>query len=170
MNRLTIGALLAGSAVAVGFQNYVFFSQPISAPIPVENQEVEPEWVDPPAVDRLPAIDEDSLTRWIASLGPASRNPFLTREESESAEHPRPDSSLRVAGVLWGADRRVAWIDGAPHSEGDWVGDVQIVRIAPDGVALRRGDGIDLVPLSPAESFLDTASSPSASHEDTTDD
>lgn len=133
--------ILAASAVAVGFQNYVFFSSQGGAPrVLLPEFEEEFEGAEEDFEETLARVDSGRLARWIETLPAPGRSPFLTQVESDALGGPVATALPRLAGTLWSRDRRVAWIGGHPHSEGDWVGDHWVERIEPFGVVLRQGE------------------------------
>lgn len=140
-------ALLIAAAVLVGFQNYVFFFANSNAG-GVEDED-EPGFEraeDERAEEPLAAVSSAEIAAWISLQDDPPRSPFLTRAEALAMGDEARSLEHRLRGVLWGATRRVAWIDGRPHSENDWVGEHQIERIEPGAVWLRRGD--ELVELA----------------------
>lgn len=136
-------ALLAGSAIAVGFQNYVFFSNLDGGPAlgSVFDEMIEEDDLDDEAVDAMLPISALEVDTWIETLPAPGRNPFLTAAEAEAlGGGPIHHALPQVVGTLWSPDRRVAWIDGLPHSEGDWIGEHRVESIGPGGVVLRQGE------------------------------
>jgi len=138
-----LAVLLVIGAIGVGFQNYVFFSGLPDAPKAAE----EPEEEEERAVAAATGVEElapQAVAAWLASQGGHERSPFLT--EAEAFEHEPQDvlaagesgPALQLSGTLWSAGRRVAWINGRPRSEGDWVGQNQLVRIESRRVVLMR--------------------------------
>ncbi len=133
--------ILGASAVAVGFQNYVFFSN-LEGARSVLPGEFDEEFEDEDEADEeaMQPLDGVELATWIETLPTPGRSPFLTREEAMALGGPVSTALPRVAGTLWSPDRREAWIGGHPHSEGDWVGDHWIEAIEPSVVVLRQGE------------------------------
>jgi hypothetical protein len=149
--------LVAGALATIA--NVVIYSHALDPPSPrrvlPEDADERPAEEVTPADPGLAPIElaaiRDDLERW---PGPG-RSPFLTRAEADAAGvvgsparsvweeslHAREtnDESWKVEGTMWGPNRRIAWIEGAPRSEGDWLGDSQIARIEVDAVILRRG-------------------------------
>jgi len=71
-----------------------------------------------------------------------ARSPFLTRAEADSLAVADPGASgpvLTLAGTLFSAERRVAWLDGAPAVEGDLVAGRELLRIEQRSVVLEDG-------------------------------
>lgn len=135
-----LAALLVIAALGVGVQNYVFFSGLPDAPKPVAEPEEEGR---PVAVAAgVEELAPQAVAAWLVGYEGHERSPFLT--EAEALEERAPLSSggsgpsLELSGTLWSAGRRVAWINGRPRSEGDWVGQNQLVRIEPRRVVLMR--------------------------------
>lgn len=155
MRGYKLGILLAVAAAAVAMQNYIFFSNLAVAPNSVPDDEEDEgllDWDDEELV-ALDVLEESLVASWIAERLGQPRNPFLTAEEDRRLAGPRDAIAIglpRVTGTLWSENRRVAWIDGRPRSEGDWVGDHRILRIEPTRVALSRPEGEDPMVLSVA--------------------
>ncbi|MEM7410911.1 MAG: hypothetical protein AAF430_11800 [Myxococcota bacterium] len=149
-------ALLGIAAIAVGVQNYLFFT---SGPDMggVDDDEEEEDFIDfgegegesPAAAKPPPPVGNATAAAWMALQPGPMRSPFLTLGEAALRDAERP-LEMRVGGVLFGPTRRVAWIDGRPHSEHDWVGEHRIERIGPESVWLRVGDELMEVAVSPA--------------------
>ncbi len=148
MTRKKIISLLALGALAVSIQNLIFFRSPAPTWEEVEDGEtVEPSETEAP--EPLAAIDPTALSKFLNGV-PApngERSPFLSRDEAdrlragvaqraESGEVREP----KLDGILWGPSKRVAWIDGRPLGEGDWVGARRVERIASHDVTLASGD------------------------------
>jgi len=93
-----------------------------------------------PGSDRGPldAVSREEVRAYLAGLSPEERNPFGTSGEGGPA--PSGTSGPQLSGTLWSAGRRVAWIDGAPHSEGERVGEHDLLRIDRERVLLGRGE------------------------------
>lgn len=157
--------ILGVSAVAVGFQNYVFFSSLDGARILGGEFEEELEDEDGEFVDALESVDGIALATWIETLPTPGRSPFLTRAEADALGGPVSTTLPRIAGTLWSQNRRVAWIGGQPHSEGDWVGDHWIERIEPAVVVLRQDERrlrlhTDSAPRSESSPLQETGEEP----------
>lgn len=142
MKRRVLIVLLSLVIVAVAIENFVFFSSFGSDPRPVSRQLEEA--LDPMAesteAEPLPPIERARLTAWLDRRLGSGRSPFLTRAEAEQLGPSRELGLPHLNATLWSAARRVAWIDGRPHSEGDFVRDHQVERIEPKAVVLRQGD------------------------------
>ena len=83
MKRSTLGVVLAASAIAVGFQNYVFFSS-LDGGRSVLPEAFDDEFEDEDAFEEpLPTLDRVELATWIESLppgrSPSSRSPSPRR-------------------------------------------------------------------------------------------
>jgi hypothetical protein len=135
-------ALLSLVVVAVAIENFVFFSSFGSDPRPISRQLEEA--LDPEAAstetEPLPPIERARITAWLDRRPGSGRSPFLTRAEAEQLGQSQALGLPHLSATLWSAARRVAWIDGSPRSEGDFVGEHQVERIEPKGVVMRRGD------------------------------
>lgn len=143
MRRSRAIALIGVAAVAVAVENYLFFGGS-SLPTSSVGDEEDEEYGDERAPDdgdlALAPLENERLARWFASHPGRGRNPFLTRAEAGLTGDSSVPTVPRLAGVLWSPIRRVAWIDGTPRVEDDWVGDHRIERIQRDSVWLRRGE------------------------------
>ena len=150
-------ALLGVAAVAVAIQNYLFFTSGPDMPTGAADDEEEEEFIDfgngdgEDVVDVKPPppVGTANAAAWMALQPGPVRSPFLTLGEAAVRADDRP-LEMRVGGVLFGPTRRVAWIDGRPHSESDWVGEHRIERIGRNSVWLRVGDELLEVAVSPA--------------------
>jgi hypothetical protein len=130
---------LAAAAIAVGIQNYVFFSSQSDPPRARSQHRNAERDEAPQRSEALEPIDSAALARWMETLPTPGRSPFLTRDESDALGGPVGTTLPSLDGTLWSRHRRVAWIGGQPHSEGDWVGVHRLERIEPSGVVLRQG-------------------------------
>ncbi len=133
--------VLAASAIAVGFQNYVFFSGLDDGPrsfLGEFDEEFEDE--DGEYQEAMDPIGDVRLATWIETLPTPGRSPVLPQTEADALGGEVMTARPRLSGTLWSPDRRVAWIGGHPHSEGDWVGEHWVERIEPSGVVLRQGE------------------------------
>jgi len=54
---------------------------------------------------------------------------------------------LSVEGIIWSSDRPLAVIDDELFAKGDTVGPYTIMQIRQDGVVVKRGDDVRLIPL-----------------------
>ncbi|MGH0029911.1 MAG: hypothetical protein ACQGVC_08975 [Myxococcota bacterium] len=148
MRRRWIGALLGAAALAVTVQNVVFFrSRMPAAPDAGEPLDAVGDETEPDAPPELDPVGYEQALAYLASLptGEIPRSPFLTLDEAVAlaggAKAGRDGAALpRLAGTLWSRARRVAWLDGVPHSEGDRIADFELERIDAGSVLLRRGE------------------------------
>jgi len=159
-----LALLLGGAAFAVGIQNYIFFSNLSDKPFVIadEDEDEALDWDDRERV-ALDPLDPSVIAKAVFGQSGEPRNPFLTAEEGRLLDGAGNEIAMgmpRVTGTLWSQGRRVAWIDGRPQSEGDWVNEYKILRIEPSRVALTRGEG-----ESPM--ILSVARAPIAIEEDT---
>ena len=142
MKRRVLIVLFSLVVVAVAIENFVFFSSFGSGPKSTSRQLEEA--LDSEAAstetEPLPPIERARLTAWLDRPPGSGRSPFLTRAEAEQLGQSQALGLPRLSATLWSDERRVAWIDGRPHSEGDFVRDHQVERIEPKAVVLRRGD------------------------------
>jgi hypothetical protein len=134
--------LLAILAVAVALENFIFFSRS-GDDLSWDDGEIE-EALESQATSTesevLPAVERPRLVAWLREQPGPGRSPFLTRAEAERLGESPALALPQLSATLWSADRRVAWIDGSPRSEGDLVGDHEVESIEPKAVVLRRGD------------------------------
>jgi hypothetical protein len=155
---LTLGAVAT-------IANVVVYSRALEPPTPpgATSEESDEEPTDE-GVSASPPLDpvdvaavRSDLERW---PGPG-RSPFLSRIEALSVRaderagrNAGPDARngsrepWRVEGTMWSSNRRIAWIDGSPRSEGDWLRGYRIERIDVDTVVLRRGTDEWIVPVA----------------------
>jgi len=139
-----LAAVLGVAFIAVGIQNYVFFSSAPGPPVRIHGEEPDdPSEADGALSSGVGELDAVALEAWFSSHGGPERNPFLTAAEAFDEHDLAPvgddDPVLRLTATLWSPDRRVAWINGRPHSEGDWIAGSQILRIESRTVVLNRG-------------------------------
>ena len=150
MRNRKLVVLLVAAALAVGVQNYVFFSSLADRPDPVRGElDAALEEAEDPADAPLAPVDPHALASWLSSQPGPARSPFLTRDEARRLGESRSPLLPRLTGTLWSPGRRVAWLDGSPWSEGDWVGLHRIARIDRDRVLLERGDAEIALALEP---------------------
>ena len=158
MNRRIGFALFGLAALAVAAQNWLFFfggDDPAwgdqdwelgeDGEVPEEHEAVPL----PPVTRQAWRTHLDGL----ADAGFFARSPFASADEAEpGAPGPvRQGAELRpvVTGTMVG-ERRVAWVDGYPRSEGDRVGRHEIRRIDADAVWFEGRTGRFRVPVSAA--------------------
>ncbi len=145
MNRRVV-VFLAIAAVAVAIQNFVFFSASSPPVVPGEaDGEPAAEANAAAAPVAMGPVCADALSAFLAALPDLerARNSFLTRAEAMALADAAPAEgleSLVLDGTLVNAERRVAWLDGIPTSEGGWVGDHELLRVEPGAVLLKKGD------------------------------
>jgi hypothetical protein len=172
------GLVAAGSLVAV--ENAVFFLGERDTPLPADAHATETGDPGPQeseeASARLSPVSVADLDAYLKELPEGSRNPFLTRLEAEqtgggpAVGSPRAPLPL-LSGTLSSEQRRVAWIDGSPHAEGDAVGDYRLERIERGSIVLRGHGETQRVPLpaptedthvakEPAEPMPDAGAAP----------
>ncbi len=134
--------LLAVFAVAVALENFIFFSSS-GSDLGWDDEEIE-EVLDSESTSTetevLPPIEELRLMTWLREQPGTGRSPFLTRAEAEQLGESPTLELPQLSATLWSADRRVAWIDGSPRSEGDRVGEHVVEIIEPKAVVLRSSD------------------------------
>jgi hypothetical protein len=139
MNQKRVGVALAIAAAAVVLENVLYWQS--GAPPPA----VSPEQAEALAApEPLGDVDAARVRAYLAGLPnpERARSPFLTRAEADSLAVADPGASgpvLTLAGTLFGPERRVAWLDGAPLVEGDFVGGREVLRIEPRSVVLDDG-------------------------------
>jgi hypothetical protein len=154
VRRKKLLILLPLAAVAVGFQNYVFFSGLSSGPGPVDEELEEQITLEDGDEARAPTpVDPLLLAEWLGAQPSMPRSPFLTRAEAEELGEFNAFALPALTATLWSPLRRVAWMNGRPLSEGDLVAGHALERIEPRQVVLRRGDVVVRVPIGrPADS------------------
>lgn len=94
-----------------------------------------------------------------AALPAHARNPFLTLREQygDKSEGQATDTrdtgstSLRLDGIAVYGGVRTALVGGEPVREGEWVGDVKVLRVADDRVVLARAGVTWTVTLPPLD-------------------
>lgn len=142
MRRRGLIALVCVVAVAVAIENFLFFSGSASE-LTWSNPDID-EALDSPEAslepEPLPPIEGPQLIAWLNRWPGAGRNPFLTRAEEEQLGGSEALALPHLSATLWSARRRVAWIDGSPRSEGDFVREHQVESIEPKSAVLKRGD------------------------------
>ena len=160
MNRRMLAVLLGVAALAVTIQNVIFFRSLSSPPAEAEDAFDEElaeqgEFAEQP---ELAPISYATAVEYLDTLSSPEvpRSPFLTRAEAmDLAGHPfyppagtgDPRAQPNLAGTLWSPDRRVAWIDGVPRSEGDEITGYRLERIEAGSVLLvRAGEEVRLLP------------------------
>ena len=180
MRRWTI-PLLVAAAVAVTVQNFLFF---MGGATPTGTQQPDYDLLTGEAAGSddngqalLGSVSAEDAYLFVSRLEnpDRARNPFLTRLEYDAllglgATDPQGIGGGRpiLEGTLYSAQRRVAWLDGSPYSEGDLVHGFELVRIEPNAVELRSATHnvrieIDAVPAAPAEDDGDYDSEEKAS-------
>lgn len=99
-----------------------------------------------PAVHPAPATREAPAGAVPVSLPAGARNPFLLAGEQFGKSSPGPTETrgkastpLRLEGIAVADGVRAALLGGEPVREGEWVGDIKVVRVEPDRVILARG-------------------------------
>jgi hypothetical protein len=137
-----LAILLAAAAIAVGIQNYVFWFGSADPRVASVRQSGD-DGGDSAAAGRFEPeiLDAASLAAWLAAHPPSQRNPFFSASEELGLGGSRPAVSQglpHLSGTLWSPARRVAWLDGRPRSEGDWVGDYRLAVIEASHVVLER--------------------------------
>lgn len=183
MTRRWVPIVLTLGAVAT-IANVVVYSRALEAPTPLgaTSEAFDEEATDeitaaspPLAPVDITAIRSD-LERW---PGPG-RSPFLSgiealsvRADERAGRNAGPDARLgssepwRVEGTMWSSNRRIAWIDGSPRSEGDWLRGYRIERIDVDAVVLRRGTDEWIVPVAQTQPVEEEATAaPARAEED----
>lgn len=139
--KFGIGVLVI-AAIAVGIQNYIFFFGGPALPVGFDDEEDDDVFEDERAPSMLDPVRQGEVARWVSQLPDDPRSPFLTRAEAAAQGVEAHAMDFRLGGVLWAPTRRVAWIDGVPRSERDWIGSHQIERIEPEAVWLRDGESL----------------------------
>ncbi|HEU4428832.1 MAG TPA: hypothetical protein VFT98_08760 [Myxococcota bacterium] len=146
MNQKKVGVALAIAAAAVVLENVIYWQS--GAPPAVASPEEEAALaVESEASEETAAVADVDAARvhaYLASLPnpERARSPFLTRAEADSLAVADPGASgpvLTLVGTLFGAERRVAWLDGAPLVEGDFVDGREVLRIETRSVVLDDG-------------------------------
>ncbi len=138
-----VAILLGIAAVAVGAQNYLYFSEASDTPRAIDEPEDEEFFEDEaPLGAEVLELDVHAVAAWLANRDGRERSPFLTAAEAREfgGLQPMTDDglALELSGTLWSTGRRVAWINGHPRSEGDWIGETQLQRIDSHSVVLVR--------------------------------
>jgi MSHA biogenesis protein MshK len=81
---------------------------------------------------------------------PPLRDPMQPFEPAAAtAASGSPQAPYRLSAVLISASRRIAVLNGRPYRQGDRIDGVEIARIEPGAVHLRRGDEQLVVRLRP---------------------
>jgi hypothetical protein len=148
MNRRVLAGLLAVAAALVMVENWIYLrgTSGIGRPLrPSVDLEIESALAaeEPPRGERTPStapphpISAEELAAVVAQLE-RERSPFLLEELREISVQPRTVALPRLAGTLVGSDRRVAWMDGRPRTEGESYGEFVVSRIERDRVVLAR--------------------------------
>jgi hypothetical protein len=90
------------------------------------------------------------------SLPAGARNPFLTANEQFGKSGRRPTETrekestpVRLEGIAVSDGVRAALLGGEVAREGEWVGDIKVVRVEQDRVVLARGGRRWTVQLPP---------------------
>jgi hypothetical protein len=146
MNQKRVGVALAIAAAAVVLENVLYWQSgaPPAAVSPEQAEAVAATSEASAEPEPLGDVDAARVRAYLAGLPnpERARSPFLTRAEADSLAVADPGASgpvLTLAGTLFGPERRVAWLDGAPLVEGDFVGGREVLRIEPRSVVLDDG-------------------------------
>jgi hypothetical protein len=101
----------------------------------------------PPAPEAPAQADREAISRAVpVSLPAGARNPFLTAGEQFGKSGGRPTETrdkestpVRLEGIAVSDGVRAALLGGEVVREGEWVGDIKVVRVQQDRVVLARG-------------------------------
>jgi hypothetical protein len=158
MNRRVLAGLLAVAAVLVLVENCVYFRTMPGTGRSL-GPSVGPELESALAPEQAPAgeqttstapphpISAEELAAVLAQVE-RERSPFLLQESREIAVEPSAAAFPRLAGTLVGRDRRVAWMDGRPRTEGERYGEFVVSRIERDRVVLARNGRLHTLELA----------------------
>jgi len=157
MNQRKLLLLLPIAAVAVGIQNYVFFSS-----LPSASSDFDEELADESLLGEMAEpsrvsgpLAPEALAAWLQEQPASARSPFMTRLEAMSLGEALERSLPRLSGTLIGATRKIAWLDGIPRIEGEEIGRHRIAAISRDRVVLRRGRDEWQLRIDPVHDDLD---------------
>ena len=136
--------LLAAATLAIGVENWLFFSRG-RAPVPAlapDAESADPESGDPAAESRAerearnrppPLLGASALAALLASFD-ALRSPFLPTGSGTSEDVGHPS----LAGLLIGPERQIAWLGNHARSAGELYEGWTVVRIEASRVVLER--------------------------------
>ena len=155
MSQRKLIALLVVAAIVVAGENYIYFSGDDAQPRRnlLDSDEDDAEDFEPSGEDAatpLEPVDLESVKAWRTAQAGPGRSPFLTRAEADALGESISLSLPRLEGTLFSRGRRIAWIGGWPHREGEWLGEHQLQRIEADAVWLVRGQEVTRLPVSGA--------------------
>ena len=143
---LSLVAILCGSGVVAAAQNdYGRLTEQLSQAIEASRQAAAP-----------PGPGYDVVFR---------RDPMrpLVDSQGQLVTSAGLHGGLSVEGIIWSSDHPLAVIDDDLFAKGDTVGPYTILQIRQDGVVVKRGDDIRLIPLdrgveTPTERVVDPLS------------
>ncbi len=136
--------LLAAATLAIGVENWLFFSRggaPVAAPS-LDEESAEPESGDPADESSAalearnrppPLLGTSALAALLASFD-ALRSPFLPTGAGASGTVGHPS----LGGLLIGTERQIAWLGNHARSEGELYEGWTVVRIEESRVVLER--------------------------------
>jgi len=162
MNNRKLGIALAVAAAVVVLENVLLWEPAAAPPAPGEEGESTVASEADGASAELADVNAADVRAYLASLPnpERARSPFLTRAEADSLAVADPGASgpvLTLAGTLFSAQRRVAWLDGAPAVEGDFVAGRELLRIEQRSVVLADGGAELRIFVQPSAEPIDSA-------------
>ena len=141
MRLRIVAPLLVAAAIAIGIENWLFFSGSAGpTPVAASDDASEPAESDPapgdPSEARVPpppGVRVSALASLLESFD-ALRSPFLPTSAGSRDGLGIP----ALAGLLIGAERRIAWLGSHARSEGELYDGFVVARIEPARVVLER--------------------------------
>lgn len=142
MNRRIVIPLLAVATLVIAIENWLYFSGPDLEAVAHDEEISDPASADeafeasgtPEAgVPAPPLLGVSTLASLLASFD-ALRSPFMPAGEESVEGFGIPN----LAGLLIGAERRIAWLGDHARSEGELYDGFTVARIDPTRVVLER--------------------------------
>ncbi|MBM4337632.1 MAG: hypothetical protein FJ108_17225 [Deltaproteobacteria bacterium] len=141
MKRRIVATLLIVATIAIGIENWLFFSSGWGGtPVAASDDESASDGSGPAGQDPSeaqlpppPALAVSALASLLESFD-ALRSPFLPTREGSREGLGIP----ALAGLLIGDGRRVAWLGSHARSEGELYDGFVVARIEPARVVLER--------------------------------
>lgn len=167
MKRQLLVAGLVVAAILVVIENWIYFQKASESSRPRGVRQGE-------QVASTEEVEETSGSNARASDGPPApvsrarlygilqavdfeRSPFLLGHEQFGGVLTESSGLPQLAGTLIGAGRRIAWIDGRPRREGEYLGEFLVSEIKAEHVVLEREGrryplGLNVSTLDPEKS------------------
>lgn len=141
MKRRIVATLLVAATIAIGIENWLFFSSragrtPVAASDDASEPQESAQAGPVPAEAQLPpppAVAASALAALLESFD-ALRSPFLPTGAGSREGLGIPT----LAGLLIGDERRIAWLGDHARSEGELYDGFVVARIEPARVVLER--------------------------------